>query len=136
MIRQAFFGKNLTFFGNFFEKFFCDFSPHKMRGSSPPFTQDTQKGRSFPSPFYTIYYSGGKDAPERPERERPCASAAARARLAITAAMFDGLARCGEHLPRIRAARLFSAGGAEDLFVEFFHELVELLAARRADILQ
>ena len=74
--------------------------------------------------------------PALPERERLYALSAARARLAVAAAMFDGLARCGEHLPRIRAARLFSAGGADDLFVEFFHELVELLAAGRADILQ
>ena len=57
MFRQAFFGKNLTFFGNFFGKFFCDFSPHKMRGSSLRLPQDTQKGRFFASPFYTIYYS-------------------------------------------------------------------------------
>ncbi len=77
-----------------------------------------------------------KDTPERPERARPCASAAARARLAVAAAMLNGFARCGEHLPRIRAARLFSAGGTDDLFVEFFHKLVELLAAGRADILK
>ena len=76
-----------------------------------------------------------KAAPARPERERLCASAAARARLAVAAAMLDGLARCGEHLPRIRATRLRPADGADDLFVEFFHELVELLAAGRADIL-
>ena len=74
--------------------------------------------------------------PALPERERLYALSAAGARLTVTAAVLDGLARCGEHLPRIRAARLFSAGGADDLFVEFFHELVELLAAGRADILQ
>ena len=74
--------------------------------------------------------------PALPERERLYALSAARARLAVAAAVLDGLARCGEHLPRIRAARLSSAGGADDLFVEFFHELVELLAAGRADILQ
>ena len=67
---------------------------------------------------------------------RPCALSAAGARLTVAAAVLDGLARCGEHLPRIRAACLFSAGGADDLFVEFFHELVELLTAGRADILK
>ena len=88
-----------------------------------------------------------KAAPALRERERlsalsaararlAVAASAARARLAVAAAMFDGLARCGEHLPRIRAARLFPAGGADDFFVKFFHELVELLAAGRADILQ
>ena len=61
---------------------------------------------------------------------------AARTRLAVAAAAFDGLARCGEHLPRIRAAGLRPAGGTDDLFVEFLHELVELLTAGRADILQ
>ena len=71
-----------------------------------------------------------------PRTPRPRALSAARARFTIAAAMLDGLARCGEHLPRIRAARLFSADGADDLFVEFFHELVELLTAGRADILK
>ena len=71
-----------------------------------------------------------------PRAPSPSALSAARARLAIAAAMLDGLARCGEHLPRIRAARFLSAGGTDNFFVEFFHELVELLAAGRADILK
>ena len=66
---------------------------------------------------------------------RPYALSAARARLTVAAAVLDGLARCGEHLPRIRAAGLCPAVGTDDRFIELLHELVELLAAGRADIL-